>query len=196
MKKQVITAPSTVPSFEVLLGKMTPHFRYFAKRVLRLKGDDYDDVLQELSAIAYEMYLSLVKRGKEVFYTPITRFAIGRYKEGRRFLGSDSTDVLSERTRQLGRTDVCNRDTLHLMVDRKTDTAESVHLHIDFQEWYHRQTPKDQRIINLLAMGESPSDVARACDVSPATITYRRKYYGKSWKKYLTDDRDFTGQSA
>ena len=184
----VITAPSTVPSFEVLLGKMTPHFRYFAKRVLRLKGDDYDDVLQELSSIAYELYLSLVRKGKQAFYTPIMRYAIGRFKEGRRFLGSDSVDVLAERTRQLGRTDVCTGDILYSLTDRRANVTESIHFHIDFEDWYQKQSAKDKRIINLLAMGESPSDVARACDVSPAAITYRRRYYGKSWDEYIADN--------
>ena len=192
----VTTAPSTVPSFEVLLGKMTPHFRYFAKRVLRLKGDDYDDVLQELTALAYEMYLSLVKRGKEVFYTPITRFAIGRYKEGRRFIGYNSTDVLSEGTKVLGRTDVCNGDTLYFLFSRQ-DVAHSVEFKLDFDGWLQRQTLRDKKIIRLLAMGEQPSTIAKTVSVSPAAITYSRRRYAKSWDRYIDNDRGgFTGQTA
>ena len=105
MKMQVTTTPSVTPSFESILGKMTPHFQFFAKRVLRMKGDDYDDVLQELTALAYELYLSLVRRGKAVFYSPIMKFAIGKYKSGRRFVGYNSVDVMSEWTRQAGRSE-------------------------------------------------------------------------------------------
>ena len=102
MKKQTAIVTSSVPSFESLLQRMTPHFQFFAKRVLKLRGDDFDDVLQELSAIAYELYLSLVKRGKEIFYTPLLKFAIKRYREGRRFIGSNSTDALSDKTKLMG----------------------------------------------------------------------------------------------
>ena len=39
MKKQTAIVTSSVPTFESLLEKMTPHFQFFAKRVLKLRGD-------------------------------------------------------------------------------------------------------------------------------------------------------------
>ena len=84
--QSITTVPSTV-SFEVLLVKMVPHFRYFAKRVLRLRGDNLDDALQELTLLAFEIYSSLARRGKQTFFSPIMKFAIGKYKSGRRFAG-------------------------------------------------------------------------------------------------------------
>ena len=38
-----------------------------------------------MRAIAFGIYRSSVRRGKEVFYTPIMKYAIRRYNSGRRF---------------------------------------------------------------------------------------------------------------
>jgi len=49
MKTQSATVTSTVPTFEALLKKMMPHFRYFAKRMKRrYKRFDFDDAIQDL----------------------------------------------------------------------------------------------------------------------------------------------------
>jgi hypothetical protein len=167
---------------------MTPHFRFFAKRILRLKGDDFDDVLQELTAVAYELYLSLVRRGKEVFYTPIMKYAIGRYREGRRFVGFNSVDAMSEGTKIKGRSKINKEDTLFLIADRKTNVAESVGFKIDFDNWVGKQSAKDRDIIKDLVLGVIPSDIARKHGQSPASITYRRQYYGKNWDNYIADN--------
>jgi hypothetical protein len=185
MKKQPVTVPSTVPTFEALHEKMTPHFQFFAKRVLKLKGDDCDDVLQELSAIAYELYLSLVRRGKDIFFTPIMQFAIKRYRAGRRFIGSSSTDVLSDRTKLMGRSTIKNGDTLYFTLDRKDCVAKAVQFKLDFTDWYHLQTPQDQKYITDLAMNYTSSEVARKHGVSPASICQRRKIYATSWDRFI-----------
>ena len=190
MKKQTAIVPSSVPTFESLLRKMEPHFQFFAKRVLKLRGDDFDDVLQELSAIAYELYLSLVKRGKEIFFTPLLKFAIKRYREGRRFIGYNSVDALSEGTRQKGRVIVKKGDTLHVMLDMRSNVARAVQFKIDFSDWFHLQTPQDRDCIVDLAMGFSQTEIARRRGVSPAAICQRQRKYAASWKDFFTDPPD------
>ena len=112
---------------------------------------------------------------------------IQRYRAGRRFTGSNSVDAMSEQTKIRGRSKITSEESLYFMEDRKMNVTQSVGFKIDFDDWYHMQSAKDKRIIHLLAMGKSPSDVARACDVSPAAITYRRRYYANSWKDYTAD---------
>ena len=148
---------------------------------------NFDDAMQELSTLAYTIYRSLIERGKEVFYTPILKYAIGKYREGRRFAGSNSVDALSEGTRIKGRSKINKVNSLFFMADRKTDVAKTVQFKMDFSDWYYRQSPKDQDIIYNLAMGEIPSDIARKHGQSPASITYRRRYYAKSWKDFIAD---------
>ena len=107
----VTTAPSVTPSFDDLLVKMMPHFKFFARKMKRkCKRFDFDDCLQDLVGMALEMYHSLVKRGKEVFYTPLVKYAIGHYREGRRFTGTNTTDILSHQTQILERSEVCSLD--------------------------------------------------------------------------------------
>jgi len=187
------SAPSHVVPFEVLLAKMEPHFKFFAKRVLKLKADNLDDALQEMRAIAFDNYRSLVRRGKEVFYTPIKNFAIKRYKSGRRFAGSSTTDILSDWTRILGRCDICSLsqfgvedNSLHFMVDRRqSNVADTVQFKMDFKDWHYRQSPRDQQIITDLSMSETTGDVAKKYGVSPASISIKRKDFANSWKAFI-----------
>jgi hypothetical protein len=164
---------------------MQPHFHYFVRKILRLKGDNFDDALQELTALAYDLYLSLVRRGKDIFYTPLMKFAIKRYREGRRFIGTNSVDAMSEQTKIKGRSKIGKEDALYFMADKKTNVAKSMQFKMDFSDWYHMQSPKDKDIIHDLIQGETPSDIARKHGQSPASITYRRQYYAKNWDNHI-----------
>jgi hypothetical protein len=186
------TTPSAV-TFEELLEKMLPHFRYFAKKtVRRFKKIDFDDIVQDLIGMALETYLSLIQRGKAVFYTPIMKFAIQHYIEGRRFTGSNSTDILAEQTQKLGRSDTCqlstfeeDEDTWGFMSARQTSVADTVQFKMDFHEWFHRQSPRDQNIIWDLVMSETTNEVARKFGVSAGLISIKRKNFANSWKGFI-----------
>jgi hypothetical protein len=190
MKIQSVTTPSTTPSFETLLDKMMPHFHYFAKKMKRrYKRFDFDDAIQDLVGIALEMYHSLVRRGKEVFYTPIMKFAIGRYKSGRRFTGSNTTDILSHQTQAMGRSETCqfddDDDTRYFMKDKQPDIFHAVQAKVDYQDWYHRQSTRDQKIIEDLAMGETTTAVAKKHGVSASFISIKRKGFSNSWNNFI-----------
>ena len=191
---------STTPSvqsapvpFEVLLAKMQPQFEYFVGKVLRLKADNFDDAVQELIAIAFDIYQKSVRKGKQVFYTPIKDFAIKKYKDGRRFLGSSTTDLLAERTRILKRSDVysltlfdAREGSLHFMIDKWNNVSRTVQFKIDFFEtWLQQQTERDRAIIIDLAMGETTGDVARKHGVSDGLISQYRKRYKASWNAFI-----------
>ena len=187
------TAPSSVVPFEVLLVKMQPQFEYFVGKVLRLKADNFDDAVQELIAIAFDIYQKLVRRGKQAFYSPIKDFAIKKYKDGRRFIGSSTTDLLAERTRILKRSDVysltlfdAREGSLHFMIDKWNNVARTVQFRIDFFEtWLQQQTERDRAIIIDLAMGETTGDVARKHGVSDGLISQYRKRYKASWNAFI-----------
>ena len=192
------SAPFNVVPFEVLLTKMEPHFKFFAKRVLKLKADNLDDALQDLRAIAFGIYRSLVRRGKEAFFTPIMKFAMKRYKSGRRFAGTSTTDVLSDCTRILERCDICslskfdlNDNDLPFIVDYKSNVADSVQFKVDFYEdWLAQQTERDQQIIRDLMKSETTNDVSRKHGVSAGLISQYRRRYEKSWFDFIADKRE------
>jgi hypothetical protein len=165
---------------------------------MRLKGDNLDDAIQDMTAIAFAIYASLVRRGKMAFYSPIMRFAVKRYKSGRHFTGESTKDLLAERTKILGRSEVrcfsqfgAGINSLDFMVDERANVADTVQLKIDFYEtWYRLQSPKDQKIIRLLAEGEKPSAIARIIRMSPAYITLSRRRYFDSWNNFIADKRE------
>ena len=191
------SVPSSVVPFEVLLAKMQPHFEYFAGKVLRLKADNFDDAVQELTAIAFGFYDSLVRRGKETFYTPIMKFSIQRYREGRLFIGSSMTDLFANRTRMLKRSDVCSltmfdvrEGSLHFLIDKYLNVSRTVQFKIDFFEgWLPQQTERDQQIILDLMMGETTGDVAKKYGVSQGLISQYRKRYEKSWHTFINPSK-------
>ena len=189
----------SVPSFDSLYKKMLPHFRYYARRFSRCKSIDREDVIQDLMGIALQMYTSQVRRGKEVFYSPLVRYAIKRFQEGRRFAtGQNSTDILSEHTQMLGRSTVRlfgeyegkpgSWDFGHY--NRNHNPAEAVQWKIDFEDWLQRQTPRDQKIIDDLSYGETTGTVARKYGVSDGLISQYRKRYFKSWNAFIADKRE------
>ena len=96
--------------------------------------------MQDLTGIALEMYTSLVRRGKEVFYSPLAIYAIKRYSSGRRFLGLNSTDVHSEHTQMQGRSEVHQfselegkLDELDFMADPTVNVADAAQFRVDYE---------------------------------------------------------------
>jgi DNA-directed RNA polymerase specialized sigma24 family protein len=195
---------STTPSatFEELLDKMLPHFRYFAKKTVKRKGVDCEDIIQDLCGMALETYLSLIQRGQAVFYTPLMKFAIRHYIEGRRFTGSNTTDILAEQAQKLGRSDTCqlstfedDEDTWDFMSARQTSVADAVQFKIDYEDWYCRQSSRDQEIIWDLALGETATAVAKKHGVSAGLISIKRKNFAHSWKRFI-DPLEYEGSAV
>jgi hypothetical protein len=184
-------ATNPVIPFEVLLEKMKPNFKFFARQ-MKLKFDNFDDTIQDLTAIAFDIYRSLVRRGKEIFYSTIANFAIKRYKSGRRFAGSSTTDVLSDETRILGRCEICslspmysNEGELPFLLDWKSNAADIVQFKMDFNEtWYRQQPSVDRSIIRDLMMGETTGDIARKHHLTPSAVSHKKRQYAASWKAF------------
>jgi len=188
----------SVPTFDALYAKMLPHFKYFAKHHVRRKRrrGDYEDVIQELAGFALQMYNSLIRRGKgaEVFYTPLMQFAIKRYREGRRFVGSNTKDILSHQTQILGRSKTCQlsqfdeeQDTWDFMTDRKGRVLDAVQFKIDYDAWHTSLPPRDQKIVTDLSYGYTTGDVATKYGVSAGLISQYRKRYHKDWNDFIGD---------
>jgi len=191
-------ANSTAPvSFDALLDKMMPHFRYYARWHVRRKNrrGDYDDVMQDLTCMALEIYTSLIRCGKEVFYSPIMKYAIKRYQDGRRFIGSNTRDILSHQTQILGRSDTCQLSAIEVEpgtwdfghYNRNHDPAESVQWKLDYEAWLDQQTPRDQKIATDLSYGYTTGEVATKYGVSAGLISQYRRRYADSWNNFMSD---------
>jgi DNA-directed RNA polymerase specialized sigma24 family protein len=203
------TAPTTTApvSFDSLYKKMLPHFKFFANRLMRRMGrgiSDYDDVIQELTAIALELHTSLVRRGKTAYFSPIMKFAIKRYKAGRRCTGSNTTDVHSEQTQRLGRSAVCQLSVLDseplrwdfVQYKRHSDVFDIVQLRIDYETWLTMQSPRDQSIVKALSYGFTTNEVAKMHNVSAGLISQYRRRYRDSWDTFIADKRETGNEMA
>jgi hypothetical protein len=185
----------TVPTFDSLYPKILAQFRYYARRFSRCKTLDRDDVIQDLMGIALEMYTSQVRRGREVYYTPLVRYAIKRFRDGRRFTGQNTTDILSENTQMKGRSKVRLFSEYESKpgswgfehYNRQPGVAEGVQSKIDYEDWVAQQAERDQQIITDLSMGETTNNVAKKYRVSAGLISQYRKRYRKSWDDFMGD---------
>jgi hypothetical protein len=161
---------------------------------------DYEDVIQDLAGIALEMYISLLQRGKEVFYSPIMQFAIKRYSEGRRFIGSNTTDVLSDQTKILGRSKIQHisvfdgedgeLDTWGFMRGRQPDFADAVQMKMDYTAWLQRLTSRDRKIAMDLSYGYTTGEVAKKYGVTAGLISQYRRRYEKNWNEFIADKNE------
>jgi DNA-binding NarL/FixJ family response regulator len=61
---------------------------------------------------------------------------------------------------------------------------DCVQMKMDYEGWYHLQSPRDQKILWDLAMGETTNEVAKKYGVSAGLISIKRRNFANSWKAY------------
>lgn len=200
----VCTTEEINEKFLELMPKIVKFAKYAFKN---FDADRQEDAIQSVLVTAFENVKQLGEQGRldDCFVTPITKFAIGRYREGRPGgVPSCGTDVTSERCRYLGRSTVKNYglateiadsfESMATATDARYPVHKTVALRIDFmQDWYRQQTPRDQEIIRDLAMGETTNDVSRKFGISAGRVSQLRKTYANSWFTFINppEKKDF-----
>jgi len=162
-------------------------------------ADKRAEAEQAIIVIAFDIHKKAVLNGRmeKSLASPLSRFAIGRYKEGRTGgAPSCSTDVTSEHCKALGRSSVRNyglalniADTFEseaTVRDARYPVADAVQFKLDFFEgWLPQQSPRDQEIILDLAKGHTTGEVAKKHGVSDGLISQYRKRYAQSWDAFI-----------
>jgi len=191
--------------------ELMPFLTQSARRAF--SGYNYDkqaDAVQNVLVWAFENLKRLASKGRlhDVYAGSLARFAIGRHREGRSLgVVTSSGDVMSSFCQSLGRSKVKNYglaeniadsfESEATATDARYPVARTVQFKMDFFEgWLQEQTPKHQEIIRLLAMGNSPSEVARKCGVSPVYICQSQKRYRASWNEYIADKKEAANEAA
>ena len=177
--------------------QMLPLIRRVARYGLRdLKGDDYDDAVQEVIANAAVAYVRLVEQGRadDACGSSLARYAIRHYWEGRR-TGTELNvrDVMSERCRRSKGVQI---ESLHhwdyqeqqwqevLVEDKHVTPAELAASRVDFPAWLDTLRTRDRQVAETLATGESTGRVARLFGVSVARISQLRRELMASWDAF------------
>lgn len=160
----------------------------------RLKHADREDAIQDVIAQCYFTFGRMAREGGQdrVFPTVLARFAIRRYRSGRRASGTvtkqDSGLAITERDdgdQVRGRSHCrSSRWWEFLVEDRRTPVPDQVSLRVDFPAWLSQLSLCQRRVAEMFVSGDRPVEVARAMRVSPARISQIRKGLREDWEKF------------
>jgi len=180
----------TPVDFRVLLPTIKRQLRYaFRKTPAPLQAD----LVHEALCIAFVFYRRLIdrKRPAKIFATPLARFAVLHVRDGRRVGGSrnrfdvSSADVAQRRgycIEPLDRFDRRNgRWTPLAIPSAETPIPDQVAFRLDFSAWLSFHSRRDRRLIQALASGDTPSQVARKFHLSRSRISNLRLQFFHSW---------------
>jgi hypothetical protein len=176
---------------------MLPEIRKQANFAFRrLPVDGREELVQEVVATAYGLFVRLCQRKKPalVYPTPLAQFAIRKVRAGRR-LGSrcNIRDVTSPRARvakgfTIERLDRFNQRTGQwreaLVEDRTAGPAETAVARIDWAAWLRSLSRRQRTIASLLATGETTGVAAQRFRLSPARISQMRVWFRESWQRF------------
>ena len=105
---------------------------------------------------------------------------------------------MSEGCRALGRSkikyfhidngveDIFHSDSV--MQDARCPITLTADLKMDYETWYHRQSPRDQEIIHYLSLGYTTNEAAEKFGLSAGRISQCRKKYAESWDAFCNSD--------
>ena len=142
-------------------------------------------------------YRRLAERGElaRALASPLARYAVAHYRAGRRVgTSAASQDVYATRTPgsagfTLNRLSAGDDWRQALVDDRRTSVPDQVAFRLDFPRWLQRQTPRNRRLVAQLVRGDTTTEVAAACAVSPGRVSQLRRELAASWAEFLSDRR-------
>jgi hypothetical protein len=155
------------------------------------------EAVQEIIADTLVAYVRLVELGKQdlAYPTPLVTYAIAKLRAGRRVGGRlNVRDVMSTHCQRrksvmVERLDRFNEgadDWEGLVVeDRRASPADVAATRIDFREWLKALIPRNRRIAQTLASGESTAKVARLFNVSASRVSQLRQELRYSWYEFI-----------
>lgn len=182
--------------FEEALPKIRTVLRF---RLRHLRGEAKEEAMAEATAIAWQGYLSLCRRGRdpESLVGKIAEYASRTVRSGRRLAGDPSVrDVMSIRARhrhghQVGSLPVGDEDPVAPEVrdalrDRRGPSpADEVIARLDFEEWLLGLSPQQRDIAQELTAGQNTVEVAGKHGVTRTRIFQHRQQMQKDWERHF-----------
>jgi len=177
---------------------MLPEIRRQANFAFRrLPLDAREELVQEVVAQAYSLFISLCRRGKSTlnYPTPLAQFSIKKVRAGRR-RGSRANirDVTSPRAgvtkgltiERLDRFDQRTGQWREALVeDRTAGPAQVAETRIDFADWLQTLSSRDRQLAETLARGETTGCVARMFRISAARVSQLRRDLCENWRHFV-----------
>jgi len=194
---------AAAPRWHRVFCRMIPQIVYHARFAFRrLRGQDYQDAIQETLANALVAFVALVRRGKMklAYPTVLAKYAAAQIKDGRRVGSSlNVQELLSPyaqrlknfKVERLDRRDKDNEDLWCeiLVEDRHAGPADIACARLDIDSWFMSLPYRHRRIAQHLSLGNRTADAARKFRVSNGRISQLRRELAESWN-------DFTGENV
>ena len=181
--------------------KFVPVIKNYARLAFRnLRPEDRKEAIAEVTAHAFCAFRRLVQLGKQdvAYASPLARFAVARVRSGRPVVGKlNSSDVFSWLAQHRHAFRLTNMEMADGMSDTWAETLvdntrspipDQVAFRLDFATWLAAQDQRSRKLIALLAMGNSFSEVAQEFRLSGARITQLRNRLQASWRAFQDED--------
>lgn len=182
-----LTTATWQAGFVAMMPGIVKHARY---KLRHLRAEARSEAVQDVLVTAMFFYVRLHQsRRRDLAYPSVlARFAVARYRDGRRAAHSmNSHDVLSpyQRRRSHSRSNSASEAWNELLIeDRHAGPAQTAAARIDFAEWFSSLSRRDQKIARALAQGDATREVAARFHVSPGRISQKRREFLDSWRRY------------
>lgn len=176
-----------------MLPRIENHARFHFRG---LKGEAQDEAVQEVVCHACQAYSQLVTqdRAEVATWSSLAKFAMKRYRAGRRVGGSlNVNDICSVhchrqkgvQVQSLRQWDSQGQEWTEILVeDKKSTPAEIAAARVDYPSFLATLSPRDRRITQRLATGESTGEVANRFGISPGRISQLRKELKRAWDEF------------
>jgi hypothetical protein len=180
-------------TFLLMLPQIEDHARF---RFRHLKGERYEDAVQEVVCNSLVAYASLVEQGRAeaATWSSLAKYAVAQVRSGRRVGSSlNIKDVSSSycqqrkhvRMESLHQWDPQDEEWREILVEDRTATpADLAACRIDFPAWLDTLSDRDQKIALKLSEGEKTNQVARLFRISAARVSQLRRELCEAWRAF------------
>ena len=179
---------------------MLPQIRRQALRAFRSVGAEARaELTQEVIALAFAMFVRLVRRGKAglAYPTPLADYAIRQVRAGRRVgCRQNVQDIMSPTAHRAAGPTIkllnalpAQSAGLNLLLceDRRAGPAETAAARLDVADWFCSLSPRNRRIARALALGEQTNVVAQQFGLTPGRISQLRAWFRNHWEQFQAE---------
>ncbi len=181
--------------------EFVPAIENYARRAFgNLRPQDLEEALCDVIAHAFCAFRRLAELGKQdvAYASPLARFAVARFRAGRRVgrkLGSsDIYSWIAQRRRgfclkSLEPTSGTSVTWAEILADnRLTPIPDQVAFRLDFAAWLAAQERRSRKLVALLALGNTPSEAAQKFCISKPRVSQLRNELEASWREFQGED--------
>lgn len=175
---------------------MVPRIKQHARFAFRhLAAGAKEDAVTEIIASALVAYVRLHKQGRAALAYPtvLARYAVAQFHAGRRVGTRMNKDELLTRSAQRRNRfsveeifdyDPDSEEWVEAVIeDTRTCVADQAAFRIDFPAWLATHTPRNRLIAEALAVGHTPTELAKEYGLTAGRISQLRCQFYESWQR-------------